>query len=299
MQIATRDRFEPLCRAISSVFDQDYDNFEIIVLDDASEASDICDRLRSKFDDPRLRCFRNTEWSGVSAVRSRMMDLGDGEVYCSIDDDGAFAHASCLSRIVDAFLADPKLGLLAGKIKDYRDGQERLLLPFGKRDLMRSPELPEGRHRVSYFLAGCYAIRRSVVEKCGAYRPEMMYGEEELDISYRVIAAGYDIVYEPEIVAYHWPEPSAFKMDQPRSEIYFQIKNRFHLAYAYLPARFIPSYIAVWLVRYLVTCLRRGLVSDYLVGVKDGVLGMRRGPRQTLGNDAVTYLRSNYGRLWY
>src|SRR3546814_4201750 len=68
--------------------------------------------------------------------------------------------------------------------------------------------------KVSYFLAGCYAVRRAAVETCGGYRPEMKYGEEELDLSYRLIAAGYDIVYEPGIVASHSPEPSAVKSAQ-------------------------------------------------------------------------------------
>src|SRR3546814_7397092 len=82
--------------------------------------------------------------------------------------------------------------------------------------------------KVSYFLAGCYAVRRAAVETCGGYRPEMKYGEEELDLSYRLIAAGYDIVYEPGIVACHWPEPSAVKSAQQggHSEIYYQVKNR-------------------------------------------------------------------------
>ncbi|MEO3431141.1 glycosyltransferase [Pelagibius sp. CAU 1746] len=299
VQIATRDRLEPLCKAISSVLSQDYGDFEVVVLDDASQSLDVCEALKERFDDPRVRCFRNGRWSGVSAVRSRMMELGEGDIYCSIDDDGAFAHSSCLSMIVEAFRADPKLGLLAGKIKDYRGGKERLLLPFGKKALKKDPALPEGRHKVSYFLAGCYAVRREVVERCGAYRPEMMYGEEELDLSYRVIAAGYDIVYEPGIVAYHWPEPSAFGANQPRSEVYYQIRNRFHLAHAYLPVLYIPSYIAIWLGRYLFTCLQRGRIADYLSGIRDGIRNMRAAPREQLGREALAYLRNNYGRLWY
>jgi GT2 family glycosyltransferase len=299
VQIATRDRFEPLCRAVSSVLSQDYPDFEVLVLDDAGEAQDACARLREAFDDPRVRCFRNAEWSGVSAVRSKMMEVGEGDIYCSIDDDGAFAHDGCLSRIVAAFQADPKLGLLAGKIKDYRDGKERLLLPFGKAALKSDPQLPEGRHKVSYFLAGCYAVRRDVIEKCGSYRRDMMYGEEELDLSYRIIAAGYDIVYEPGVVAFHWPEPSAFGKSRPHGEIYYQIQNRFRLAYDYLPVLYWPSYFAVWMSRYFVACVKRGLVHEFLAGVRDGILNMRSGARMRLDGKALAYLRSNYGRLWY
>src|SRR3546814_4686680 len=104
--------------------------------------------------------MRISDWSSdvcasdLAAARSRMMELGDGDIYCSIDDDGAFAHDGCLTLMVEAFRKEQKLGLLAGKIKDYRDGRERLLLPFGKASLLAHPNLPDGRHKVSYFLAG-------------------------------------------------------------------------------------------------------------------------------------------------
>lgn len=133
MQIATRDRFEPLCRAIESAQSRDYDDFEIVVLDDTSESLNVCEELIHRFDDPRIRCFRNEAWSGVSTVRSKMMALAEGDIYCSVDDDGAFARNSCLTMIAEVFRSEPKLGLLAGKIKDYRDGKERLLLPFCKK----------------------------------------------------------------------------------------------------------------------------------------------------------------------
>ena len=211
VQIATRDRFKPLCRAVASVLEQDYESFEVLVLDDASDTVDVCGELAKVFDDPRIRCHRNGSWSGIAAVRARMMELGDGDIYCSVDDDGAFAHEACLSRIVETFRESPRLGLLAGKIKDYRDDKERLLLPFGRAALRANPSLPEERRKVSCFLAGCYAVRADVAVESGGYRPEMKYGEEELDLSYRIIAAGYDILYEPRVVAYHWPEPPAIR----------------------------------------------------------------------------------------
>src|SRR3546814_7175143 len=86
VQIATRNRLKPLCRAISSVLSQDYPEFEILVLDDASDSANVCEAVRAAFSDPRIRCFRNEEWSGIAAARSRMMELGDGDIYCSIDD---------------------------------------------------------------------------------------------------------------------------------------------------------------------------------------------------------------------
>src|SRR3546814_17717422 len=109
----------------------------------------------------------------------------------------------------------------------------------------------------------------------------MKYGEEELDLSYRLIAAGYDIVYEPGIVAYHWPEPSAVKSAQQggHSEIYYQDQNRFLMMYSYIPASCMPSYARVWSCGELVTTLTRRLLRDYweVIGVGQGEDGKRGG----------------------
>src|SRR3546814_14789524 len=121
----------------------------------------------------------------------------------------------------------------------------------------------------------------------------MKYGEEELDLSYRLIAAGYDIVYEPGIVAYHWPEPSAVKSAQQggHSEIYYQVKNRFLLMYSYIPARCMPSYAGVWLCRYLVTSLKRGVLRDYWAGLRDGVRELQGRKRLRLNHARSEKLR--------
>src|SRR3546814_16732699 len=65
VQIATRNRLKPLCRAISSVLSQDYPEFEILVLDDASDSANVCEAVRAAFSDPRIRCFRKDRKSVV------------------------------------------------------------------------------------------------------------------------------------------------------------------------------------------------------------------------------------------
>src|SRR3546814_21176773 len=83
VQIATRNRLKPHCRAISSVLPQDYPEFEILVLDDASDSANVRETVRAAFSAPRFRCFRTEEWTGIAAARSRLMELGDGGLHSS------------------------------------------------------------------------------------------------------------------------------------------------------------------------------------------------------------------------
>src|SRR3546814_20992635 len=110
-----------------------------------------------------------------------------------------------------------------------------------------------------------------------------------------------DIVYEPGIVAYHWPEPSAVKSAQQggHSEIYYQVKNRFLLMYSYIPARCMPSYAGVWLCRYLVTSLKRGVLRYYWAGLRDGVRELQGRQRLRLNPYALASLLSKHGRHWF
>src|SRR3546814_14194574 len=54
VQIATRNRLKPLCRAISSVLSQDYPEFEIPVLDDASDSANVCEAVRARSEERRV-----------------------------------------------------------------------------------------------------------------------------------------------------------------------------------------------------------------------------------------------------
>jgi glycosyltransferase involved in cell wall biosynthesis len=84
--IGTRNRPEVLKRCLRSVLGQDYVNFEVLVLDDASDSCRVCDSIQ-ELADPRLRCFRASDPLGVAGGRNRLMELAEGNMFFVMDDD--------------------------------------------------------------------------------------------------------------------------------------------------------------------------------------------------------------------
>ena len=96
----TRNRSAMLGRAIDSVLEQSYPNWELIVIDDGS--SDDTPGVLATQVDPRIRCLR-TEGVGSSPARNRALDAARGEYIVYLDDDDAL-HPDWLRAV--AWAAD-------------------------------------------------------------------------------------------------------------------------------------------------------------------------------------------------
>ncbi len=299
--ICSRNRLQVLRRCLESVLNQDYLDLEIVVLDDASDQVDLCPALMTHFNDARLRCLRSDMQLGVAGARNRLIAEATGDILCFIDDDAYFDNPTAIARFVDVFCSDQKIGIVACKVLDHRSGYEDLLVPFPKHWRSRMPGITEQAQYVSYYLGGCHAIRREVIECCGVYAEDLMFGEEELDLSYRVINAGYYVYYEPAIVVHHHPQASVIAANGKghSKELYYHVRNRLYLAYRYLPIKYIPSYLIIWLIRYFIDSVRGNALGAFFAGLRDGILQLRKYRRDPISTKAQTYLRQHYGRLWY
>lgn len=297
--VATRNRPESLLRCLKSILGQDYPNIEVLILDDFSKGIQICDLVSSEMGDPRVKCFRSDQQLGVAGARNFLMRKASGEIFIIIDDDAVFQDRNDLSLAVRHLSENPNVGILAFRIVDHFKGRENLLVPFSRWWRFKYPDIVEKQQAVSYYVGAGHAIRRDVVEQCGFYQEDLGYGEEEMDLSYRVSQAGVKVLYTPDIVVHHYPEPTVFDSKGKRSEIYFTTRNRIWLAYKYLPSLYLVTYLLFWLGVCLVKALRRLRISEFLVGVKDGVKALNLLERTPLDKDTTKYLRKHFGRLWY
>jgi glycosyltransferase involved in cell wall biosynthesis len=81
----TFKRAHLLQRAIRSVLDQTYDNFELIIIDDNSP--DNTKEVIQTFRDPRITYHKLANNQGELATKNRGFDLAKGEVIVTLDDD--------------------------------------------------------------------------------------------------------------------------------------------------------------------------------------------------------------------
>ena len=113
-----------LAETIRSVLRQTYDNYELVVLDNAS--TDETPRIARSFDDPRIRIVTNTttlsqpdNWrKAVELCRAPLIKL-----VCADD----LLYPLCLERQVAAMAADPGLALVAAR-RDMIDESGHVLV---------------------------------------------------------------------------------------------------------------------------------------------------------------------------
>ncbi|UTF49236.1 glycosyltransferase family 2 protein [Desulfomicrobium sp. ZS1] len=82
--IPTHNRADVLGRAIASVLEQTWADFELIVVDDGS--TDATPRVLAEFDDPRLTGMHQ-ENKGVSSARNRGIAASRGRLIALLDSD--------------------------------------------------------------------------------------------------------------------------------------------------------------------------------------------------------------------
>ena len=297
--IGSRNRAHVLECCLKSVFLQDYSSFEVLILEDSDDPKEY-EHLIESFSDPRLRLIHSLKPLGVSGSRNKLMEYAKGDILFFIDDDAFLDKNNTLSLVIEIFMSRPEVGILAFKVKNHGYVEREYNVPFSSRALKQEPQLIEQNRYVGYFLGTAHAIRKEVIEECGVYNNELFFGEEELDLSYCVISQGWKIYYDPRILVHHVPQPSVLDNEnKKRGELYHHVKNRFYLAFRYLPAFYIPSYLGLWIFRYFVDSVKAKAIREYSAGLIKGVCWCCKIRREPLKPESVKYLKENFGRLWY
>ena len=105
--IPTYNRGNYLYSAIKSVLDQTFEDFESIVVDDAS--TDNTGQVVKKFDDKRIRYIRHKENKGGSAARNTGIKSSKGKFIAFLDDDDLWMPSK-LEKQLDLINKNPEIG---------------------------------------------------------------------------------------------------------------------------------------------------------------------------------------------
>jgi len=86
----TKNRPELVKKAIDSVINQDYDNFELIIINDGSTDGtfSLLQSYQNKYDN--IHCFHNETSVGVAQARNQALENCSGEFITGLDDDDCF-----------------------------------------------------------------------------------------------------------------------------------------------------------------------------------------------------------------
>jgi GT2 family glycosyltransferase len=218
--IATRDRPESLAACLKAFEDVAYPNYEIIVVDNASATEATAELIASQYDDnPRIRYARETH-PGLGWAHNCGLRHVRGEIIAFTDDD-VIVDRHWLSELLRGFALGNSVGCVTGLVVpqeietlsqywfDIRSGFNK---GFQRRVFDLRMNRPSDRlfpYRSSMFGTGAnMAFRAAALRAVGGFDPALGPGTaakngEDLDIYFRIIEAGYQLVYQPSAFVHH------------------------------------------------------------------------------------------------
>ena len=200
---------ELLDEALPSIVAQDYDAFEVLVVDNGSSDGSPA-HIGERW--PSVRVVTLGRNVGVTAALNVMVRCaGDAEVVALLNNDVELAP-DWLRRLVETLDGHPRAAAATGKL--LRQGDRRLIDRAG--DTMRwsswcegrgSGELDAGQFDAAceiFSVGGAAALyRRSALEDVGAFDEDYFAYLEDVDWGFRARLAGYEARYEPAALGYH------------------------------------------------------------------------------------------------
>jgi glycosyltransferase involved in cell wall biosynthesis len=181
--ITTFNRARLLERCLASVLTQQSSNFEVIVIDDAS--NDDTGAVMARLSDPRLR-YQRLERNCGAPAKPRNVGLGMARApLLFVFDSDDTMLPGCLAAFVAAFAANERLGL-AWSWKNVLDNAGNVVEIEKRERLLNEPPFPLA---LSYAPgANGLAFRRAVVERIGGF-DEALPRMDDYDFTLRFLAA--------------------------------------------------------------------------------------------------------------
>lgn len=95
-------------KALNSLINQTFNNYELIISDNAStdRTRDICEEYSSK--DPRIHYFRNNKNIGATQNWYRVFELSTGEYFASVAHDDVYDQ-EYMQKCIDVLDSDPSV----------------------------------------------------------------------------------------------------------------------------------------------------------------------------------------------
>lgn len=183
--------------AIASILDQSFADFEVVLIDDGSDAPATCaalDRLSGR--DPRLRVLREPR-RGFTASLNVGLGLCRGDIIFRHDTDD-WSEFDRFARQIAFLDAHPGIALVGtGAVLHQEDGSP--LWPVAV--VTAGEAIRSCFHVGNPFVHGAVAVRRHCLVEQGGYRPEFRVSQD-YDCFWR-LADRYEVANLPERLYHH------------------------------------------------------------------------------------------------
>ncbi|WP_417310471.1 glycosyltransferase family 2 protein [Devosia sp.] len=194
---------ETIGRAIAGALAQDFDDFEILVADDASTDGSAAVVATMIVDEPRARLIRLDANGGPAAARNAIISEAAGDFIAFFDDDDESLPGRVAGQVeailsFEAGIGELPVACYAAGERRYANGYSKELIPIGVR-----PEFPHGAAVANYLLffqrqsgwsyggtgAGTLMARTTLLRRLGGFDSSLRR-VEDVDFAIRLALDG-------------------------------------------------------------------------------------------------------------
>ena len=229
--IPNKDSADDLKKCVDSVLACDYDNIEIIIVENNSETAEIFALYDELSKDPRIRVVHYDEKGfNYSKINNYGASFARGELLLLLNNDIEGIGADWLSDMVSVVMQDGVsavgarllypddtvqhagvvIGLygIAGHIEKMKDDEDNGYFAYGKY-----------LHEVSAVTAACMLLRRDAFDSAEGLDEKFAVSFNDIDLCMKLRSNGGRIIYDPFARLYHYESKSRGRDDDTPEKI--------------------------------------------------------------------------------
>ncbi len=200
---------------LPSVMATEYENFSVVLADNASE-DDSVSFVRKEF--PEIRVLLSNINEGFARGYNSALDRVQADYYVLLNSD-VMVSANWIAPIISLMEADTRIGACQPKILSFTDKKtfeyagasggwiDTLGYPFTRGRIFDTCETDTGQYddAINIFWASGAAlfVRSDVFRSLGGFDEYFIAHQEEIDLCWRMQLAGYKIFVQPASTVYH------------------------------------------------------------------------------------------------
>lgn len=188
-------------RALASLMELDYPHYEVVVIDDGStdDTLERAARWEGRHGPVEVRVITKRNGGKASALNAGIAASKHPFILCM--DADSYLHPKTLLRAIEHF-GDPSVGAVAGNVKV--DNRAKIITKLQALEYIEGLNMPR---RAQGFVAAVNIVpgpvgmfRREALEELGGYETDTF--AEDADLTLKMIAAGWRVVYEDAAIAW-------------------------------------------------------------------------------------------------